>query len=302
MTPPRPIYREFKFDALRAKKAKPSSKLFHQWKYAQHKLDGHRAIFFVQQNGTLRAYGRDQRPHLELLARYPSLKDHPVVRNIAKLPKYSAVDTEIMTKGAVRSDVVTQLKAEDGDYDIVPFGIPWFRNQDINDQPLEYAHQLAIDNGLPFAPFRYKTDFDPNPAEAINDLIAEAARLNIEGWVLKSQIGGRWWKVKAENEIDCVITGVIDGDGKYAGQIGSIVCSVYKGKRLVEIASSSGMTDSERELMTAAHKAGKLVGTPVELKYQLLGARGRLVHPRFVRFRTDKPAHECTYDQVKDAI
>lgn len=108
------------------------------------------------------------------------------------------------------------------------------------------------------------------------------------------------FKVKPADPVDCVITGVIDAEpGKFEGMIGSIVCSVYRHGKLIEIASASGMNDAVRAEMTCLHKDDMLRGLVVELKYQMIGAEGRLMHPRFSRWRPDKPMAECTYDQLE---
>ena len=130
---------------------------------------------------------------------------------------------------------------------------------------------------------------------AIGDRLQE----NAEGYVFKNGNKLDWAKWKPSPTIDCYVTGVTMGNGKYAGTIGSVQVSVYSQDRLgvCVIADVSGMTDDERETMRELHRYGALCGQVIEVAYQYVGSRGRLRHPRFVRFRDDKSQNMCLTDQ-----
>lgn len=65
-------------------------------------------------------------------------------------------------------------------------------------------------------------------------------------------------------------------------------------KRVVVVGECSGFTDEERENMTE-HK-NELIGKVIEVKAnELFKDTGKMRHPRFLRFREDKSALECTW-------
>ena len=108
---------------------------------------------------------------------------------------------------------------------------------------------------------------------------------------------GKWYKLKRENTVDCVVTNIIPGKGKFANMAGAVVCSLYDTDgALFEVASVSGMDDATRAAISRRD-----IGRVVEVKYQMVGSRGRLTHPRFVRWRDDKPKNECTISQIEEA-
>lgn len=137
---------------------------------------------------------------------------------------------------------------------------------------------------------------------ALLDLRDLARRERIEGFMLKkAETIPVWFKLKVEDTADVIVTGVKDGDGKYLGLVGALLCSVLGSEgQMIEVASVSGMTDDERYEITEMHdKHNSLVGRVCEIKYQCVAAQGRLRHPRFLRFREDKNPMECTIAQLE---
>lgn len=288
--------------------------------HLQHKLDGWRVTLFKQPKGKILGFGKDRdkagedrRMDLEFFGRFPRLHVD-LAEQIKKMPAYTSVDCEIMTLDGERADVITALKDETRKIPlkILAFAVPVHEGKDERKAPLGFARAISDTWGFDFAPFvdartfyglheGNSVAFDGEQAvEEERERLSELAKqAGIEGWMLKN--GGQygtWWKVKPTPTVDCVVTGIIEGEGKYTSQVGSLVVSVWQGTELVEIASCSGMPDDERLRMTKEGK--KIIGRVCEVKYQLLGKKGRLTHPRFVRWRPDKPAAQCTYDQLKD--
>jgi len=114
---------------------------------------------------------------------------------------------------------------------------------------------------------------------------------DVEGWVLKGGHMLDWYKLKNERAIDLVVTGFVDGEGKNLGLVGSLRCSVTlpDGSRQ-EIARAGGMDDDARLDIDEARDLGRVV----QVKYQYVGSKGRLRHPRFDGWRDDKRADERT--------
>jgi len=172
--------------------------------------------------------------------------------------------------------------------------------------PLHDVQSWCDSRVVPHCPwFTWESSDSPSVADLPPD---------VEGWVLKE--GADWYKVKPAPTVDCVVTGVTGGVGKYAGLVGCLHVGVYKDSRsdysvlcdfitaerdrgpdmqLVEVARVSGMDDEQRAEMTRTSPIGRVC----EVAYQYVGSRGRLRHPRFIRWRDDKSAQECTHDQIE---
>lgn len=123
-----------------------------------------------------------------------------------------------------------------------------------------------------------------------------------EGMIIKNYNGlyeqGKrsrsWIKVKAVETADGVITGFTPGEGKYQDTIGAIVIGQYRdGKFVKKITKISGMTDSVRYEVGSNQE--KYIGRVVEFAYQNKTDESYR-HPRFKRFRDDKPARECSWE------
>ena len=148
--------------------------------------------------------------------------------------------------------------------------------------PLHMIDKWCAKRGLQHAQW---FDWNSSDSPSTADLPAD-----VEGWVLKDC--DKWYKVKPTPTVDCVVTGIVDGAGKYSGQVGALRVSV-EGQ---EIARVSGMTDAARAEM-GQHTLGRVC----EVAYQYVGSQGRLRHPRFIRWRDDKRQEECTHDQLETA-
>ena len=119
---------------------------------------------------------------------------------------------------------------------------------------------------------------------------------------LNEEYAASWTKIKESFTIDAFVSGIEKGQGKYSGQIGALVLSVYKGTQVVEIGKASGMTDAERKEFTRLALENKLKNITVEVKANEVTKNGKLRHPRFLRLRNDKLAIECTFDQLEQQL
>ena len=69
-------------------------------------------------------------------------------------------------------------------------------------------------------------------------------------------------KVKSFKHADILCTGVVEGDGKYKGTLGNIICN-YKG---FDLSIGSGFLDSDRDYYWK-HK-NEIVGKIIQVKYK----------------------------------
>ena len=119
----------------------------------------------------------------------------------------------------------------------------------------------------------------------IDRLLEDALQRGEEGLVLKNRKDpytfGRsrsWCKVKKRETVDLPVLRVIEGEGKYEGVLGALVCE-YNG---TEVKVGSGYTDAQRiEFMTNPPKM-------VEVYFQNQTGKGSLRFPIFIRDRFDK--------------
>lgn len=260
-------------------------------KYKQVKYNGHRFSVYKQRDGRLVGFEREIRPDLEMTVKRPKIVEYDWWRALAKnLPPVSSIDGELHVPDGNAGDAAHAIAECLPDLTFTPFAVPWWHGADIRDFDVAYVMTSLVKNRLGLRP---ATTYAVLPTDSHKRLLSDACDLDIEGWVLKNYNYAEWWKVKPTRSVDCVVTGFKDGDGKYIGLVGSLLCSVYldDGDALTEIARVSGMTDDQRVDVNEKKDLGRVV----EVEYQDVGNGGRLIHPRFARWRDDKPAVECRY-------
>ncbi len=133
-----------------------------------------------------------------------------------------------------------------------------------------------------------------------NKIVADGG----EGVILKNICApygesGAWVKVKKFSTLDVVVTDFTRAKfgvtGKYDGQIGAAVVSVYLQGQLCPVGRVSGMDDATRLDMT--ENPGRWLGVVIEVRAQEFG-KERLRHPRYERRRDDADARTCTYEKM----
>ena len=258
--------------------------------YKQVKYNGHRFTVYKQTNGRLVGFEREVRDDLEMTVKRPRIVEYDWWKKLsASLPPASSIDGELHVPRGNAGDAAHAIAECSDDLEFTPFAVPWLRRSNCSSMSVLWAKEYVENEiGLPFA-----YTYELRSTDTLEQLLNDARDLDIEGWVLKNFNYDEWWKVKPTKSVDCVVTGFKDGDGKYIGLVGSLLCSAYiDGEtELTEIARVSGMTDDQRLDIDEKKDLGRVV----EVEYQDIGNGGRLIHPRFTRWRDDKPATECRY-------
>jgi ATP-dependent DNA ligase len=122
-----------------------------------------------------------------------------------------------------------------------------------------------------------------------------------EGGMMKDTqavYGKGWYKVKKVVDLDVICTGFTAGKGKYAGYIGAVTFGVVVDGAYMEISQAGGMDDEQRNHMTLMQKS--LIGEPMSILAQEITKTktGYSVrHPRFVKWRPDIGAADCTLEK-----
>lgn len=91
-----------------------------------------------------------------------------------------------------------------------------------------------------------------------------------------------WLKIKGFETHDLVIKDVFEGEGKYVGKLGGVICD-YDG---VDVSIGGGWSDEDRAVVWA--NPGTFIGRMIEVGAHETTPDGSLRHPRFLRFRWDK--------------
>ena len=268
------------------KTLKPKNWKGEHYKYRQHKLDGHRYTFYMSPSGRLQGWGRTYRSDLEISVKRPSIKNCDWWYDLQQIPIRSAVDGELIVLDGNSGDVATALAEDPTRLIFVPFAVPYWNDQLLHHEDVGVGMSIALANGLGFV----KTYLDEIPLDR-ESLLSGAEELGIEGWVLKRHNYTDWWKLKSTKTIDLEVVGFKDGEGKYLGLVGALIVQAIIDGVPTELASISGMTDDVRYDIEDSD-----IGRVCEVEYQRFG-KNRLIHPRFIRWRDDKPVEECAYSR-----
>ena len=108
-----------------------------------------------------------------------------------------------------------------------------------------------------------------------------------------------WIKVKEKNFADGIITGYNEGEGKFSNTIGSLQISQIRAGKLAHVTNISGLTDELRYRI--GNNRERHLGRVVEFSYQVrtdtYSGGQSYRHPNFSRFRDDKPAKDCIWEE-----
>lgn len=95
--------------------------------------------------------------------------------------------------------------------------------------------------------------------------------------------GDDWLKFKPRDEVDAVIVGFYEGEGKYEGALGGFVIKLDNGQ---EQKCGGGFTDAQRKAFWAKRKV--LVGSGCRVAFTERTGKDKLRHPVFFGLRDDK--------------
>lgn len=132
----------------------------------------------------------------------------------------------------------------------------------------------CIYNLSPIDPRLYVGFYKVITSDVVELLFTEALSTGYEGLVLSTS--KHKYKVKPKETEDIIITGIIEGTGKYKGMLGAFVTP--KGK------VGTGFTDEQR----ATFFSPTYIGTLIEVESMGGTPNGKFRHPRFIRERFDK--------------
>lgn len=132
-------------------------------------------------------------------------------------------------------------------------------------------------------------------AQEANELYSSLLSDGYEGLILKSSAhkytfkrSKDWVKVKAIKTADITCYDVLEGEGKYEGMIGSLMCEGHVDGRDIKVKVGSGLSDCQR-----GFPESHFIGKCIEVKYNQVIQDAKtgewsLFIPRFVMVRHDK--------------
>lgn len=243
-----------------------------EFAYAHWKLDGMWLTIEKNSVGDLRFLSSQDTDLTSVLK--------PLITTVGMLERVPCGMTlygELLVPGKPASYVKSAIKHKDDRLQFVGFAT----SQD-EAMPLEELEDYYTQWGVRFVPYTV----------SVPDALPYYGSLPIEGYVFKDGNRLNWRKWKPVKTIDLIVVDLKDGNGRFFGLTGALVCATTEGH---VIANVSGMDDQTR--IHVSDNESAIIGRVVEVAYQYVGAKGRLRHPRFVRFRDDKTTGECLINQ-----
>lgn len=172
---------------------------------------------------------------------------------------------------------------------------------DFNSQscPQPYEHRLAkvksIVEYINNSKVQVANTYHFTNKQEIEKQYASLLELGYEGLILKYtshkytfKKNANWIKMKATDTVDLLCTDYVEGEGKYQGMIGALVCEGWVDGKHVRVGVGSGLTDADR-----GQDPHTYVGKVIEVKYNKViedtkTGNWSLFLPRFVIVRKDK--------------
>ncbi|MGA3199378.1 MAG: non-homologous end-joining DNA ligase [Halobacteriota archaeon] len=267
------------------------------------KLDGYRALC-EKKAGTLRFTSRNNR---DITREFPELAFSDLIKADCVLDGEIVIYDE---EGNPSFSLLQRRKHHDRPPTYVAFDILELEGRNLKTLPLSTRKRTLagiIEEGRNLQTMPGTAD-----GERLWDVVT--AR-HLEGVMAKKKeslyVTGRshaWLKIKDEKTMDCVIVGYVTK----TRTIASLALGLYDAGSLTYVGQvGTGFSESLLgELATELVRAGSNVALPknvqhvvpdkvCEVRYLQYTKDHRLRGPVFVRMRDDKPAEECTIDQVQ---
>jgi ATP-dependent DNA ligase len=284
----------------------------------EQKLDGHRFKLHIMNDGNRldsRRASVDGGLFVEKTDSVPLLRDF-VIPELAG----TVFDGEL-TAGKDSNSVAHALGShatdeEKADIIYVAFDIIMFNGEDIRGLS-DRTRRGILESCFECVSLKQSSNIKlmPRPASMTaqekKQVLINALSAHEEGVMIKDMsksYGKGWIKVKREARFDVVVMGyeppeqfslkkgdIEPSETKYyrMGWVGAIKFGQYKDGKLISYGRTSGMTDDVRKEISENQDG--CLGRAFEIAAQERFPSGKFRHPRFIRWRDDKPVHECIY-------
>lgn len=279
------------------------------------KEDGERALLYIGFD----PYGRNLLANT-FLSRHKSVRDGLYVDKSGNVPHISGaryerlhgtvldgelfhtdISTTVSILGSTEAEALDKQRKL-GNVDFIAFDIVFHKDRDVRGLPYKERRALLESVVAEMANSRIKvvTRYEGGIEAAFEKLVAAGGE-GLIGKKLTSRYGEGWAKLKKAYTVTCLITGYRPGQKALEGQIGSLALSVYDDNGVLqEVGFASGMTNAEREHMTACF--GDYLGKAVDVFCMEMTKDGRLRSPTYARLRHDVNPEDCTMEKLKEDL
>lgn len=266
------------------------------------KYDGWRFIAVIDKDREPSIYSRTGKI-------YTSQTPEPILEELRRLPPHTILDGEMVdtthNKNCVAVTNVfgksraTPSQQEFDKLSYIVFDITRVNGDDTTNIVLEGRRALIERAFELIEPQRMALTPQAPAQDEYHDLVIE---MEFEGIMVKDldapyaagKRGHGWFKLKSTKDIDVVVMELpIDGKGQFEGQVGKMVVGQYQDGELIARARVNCPTNAERLAMT--EKSKDWIGKVLTIHHYGVLKDG-LRHPTFARWRPDKPAEDCIFD------
>jgi len=264
---------------------------------AQVKFDGYYAEVYKSHSIPGQAYICTKSQKVNL---WPKLQKIPLIKKqVESLPDNTILRCELHAPGLHATSVPTLVNEFDERLLLSPFCIELWDNDFLwINYRIERQKLVSLGFTVPKIYKDWKHDVSLSHVD-IEELKHDAVRLGIEGFVLKDSLRN-CWKIKPQKTVDAfVVDYTISDSDTYAGGLKSVDIAVWCPCIKKQVIIATVGTGFEGDYRMTINPKG-LIGRVGEFKYQSIGAKGRLIFPRFLRWRDDeKSKSECLINQLK---
>lgn len=249
---------------------------------------------------------------------YRNLFENVKFRNkmLKKLPwlfKETAIAVELIWPDHQDSQVPTAIKECPEQLRVVPLSVAVYKGEILMGVKANYLRTRKILEHC-FTPSSLvelhqsiviSKDKDRNALQ-LEQLLDQAKRKKLEGFVLKQYHYDRWYKLKGIQECDVFVIGfVVSTSESYEGMVTSVKIGVMDNESVTEIGRVSGFNYLEVYNLTQEYNQFKneslnaYMGKVLRVTFQEITVHGNIKHGFFDGWRTDKVKDECTAEQLK---
>jgi ATP-dependent DNA ligase len=136
-------------------------------------------------------------------------------------------------------------------------------------------------------------------------LLEDATKFKLEGWVLKESHMEGWYKLKPVKTIDAFVVDVTESDSEtYKGYMKAVKLGIYDWNSRhtpTHDLGECGIGFNKEFKLSKSYSDMRvdLIGRVCEIAFDSFTKDHKLRFPRFIRWRDDKDMTNCTTEQLK---
>ncbi len=264
-------------------------------KYIQAKMDGHMYYVTVGQLGTITCLTKNGKDKTDKL-----LAIGHIWEELSNLPCSTEFMAELHCPGGFATSIPTMLNNADERLQLSVFACPTLGGHDLTNEPLDEVEAAITAMGLEFIPVHMVMVNDKMKQR----LLDEAEEQAVEGWILKESHMEGWYKLKPVKTIDAfIVDHQVSDSATYKGCLKSVSLGLFgaNGVDVHDLGECGGGFTKEFKLsLDTQELRDGLLDKVIEVAYQSVTPGKKLQFPRFVRFRDDKDAGQCTVEQLDE--